>query len=286
MKHIKKKQRKSIFNKGLLVVIASFSSLVMLAHGDLSKRIAAKTHQIEKEPKNFTLYYERGLLYQEHKEYPEALQDYKKSKTLGNTNEVVNYRLAQVHFSIEKYDAALSDITAYLKRNSTDVKGKKVEAQILFKKKAYSKALNSYQYVFENTTDLRPEDVIEYTEITLAQNHDNYKDALTIIEKGLVKIGTKTTALQLKKLEYLVASKQENKAIEQYNYFIKEIERKEFWYYRKAKYLAEINRKEEAIINLKLATVTVDQLGTKFQNRSSVITLKEQIKQLDNSINN
>ena len=106
------------------------------------------------------------------------------------------------------------------------------------------------------------------------------------IEYGLDQLGPHTISLLLKKLDYLKDSGQTEMALEQYNYFILEYNRKEFWYYKKAKYLAEIHKPHEAFISLKLATVAIEQLEPKFKNMSPVIELKEQIKNLENSINN
>ena len=170
--------------------------------------------------------------------------------------------------------------------DSKDVKAKKLQAQILFQLKSYKKSLKAYRYVIHNMTDIRPEDILEYSNIILTENNKNYKGALEAIQLGLDKLGPHTLSLQLRKLDYLKDSHQTEKALEQYNYFILEYKRKEFWYYRKAMYLTEIDKPHEAFISLKLASATIGQLDTRFKNMSPVVELKEQIKSLENIINN
>jgi len=273
--------------KGILFAILFLCPAVQaFAHGDLSMRIAEKTIEISENPGNFELYFERGLLYQQHMEYGNALEDFFTSKSLGNSGKALKYAFAEVHYLIEDYGEALKSIVSYLELDSINVKAKKLEAQILFHLKSYKKSLEAYRYVIHNMIDIRPEDILEYSNFILAENNTNFSGALEAIQYGLDQLGPHTISLQLKKLDYLIASDQTGKALEQYNYFILQYSRKEFWYYKKAKYLAEINRPREAFISLKLASVAIGQLDPKFKNMDSVIILKEQIKSLENSINN
>ncbi|MCK0147129.1 hypothetical protein MWU78_15840 [Arenibacter sp. F26102] len=273
--------------KRILCILLFLSlSMPIFAHGDLTIRIAEKTIEISEDPNNFELYYQRGLLYQQHMEYDYALEDYLKSQSLGNTNKALHYQIAEVHFLTEEYSEASKSIDSYLEVDSMDLSAKKLQAQIHFNLKSYKKSLEGYRYVIHNMKDIRPEDVLEYCNIMLTENNKNYKGALGAIQFGLDQLGPHTISLQLKKLDYLRDSGQTEKALEQYNYFILEYNRNEFWYYKKAKYLAEINRPHEAFISLKLASVAIEQLNAKFKNMSPVIELKEQIKSLESSINN
>ncbi len=271
----------NVIHRKLLIITFLLLSVHVSAHGDLTERILIKTIEIIENPTNFELYYERGFLYQQHAEYTEALEDYYKSKSLGNTDKVLHYRIAQVNYLSEDYYDALTSITTYLGVDGIDVKAKKLEAQILFKLEAHERSLEAYRYVMDNMIDIRPEDILEYADIILAENNKNYKGAIAAIESGLSKLGPNTLSLQLKKLDYLKDSDQIEKALKQYNYFILEYKRKEFWYYKKAEYLSKINKPKEANISLKLATSAIGQLGTRFKNMSSILELKERIKSLE-----
>ena len=60
----------------ICLFILLFTTVKILAHEDLTARINHKTHQISNDPQNAVLYYDRGFLYQQHKEYKKALKDY------------------------------------------------------------------------------------------------------------------------------------------------------------------------------------------------------------------
>ena len=276
----------SVTNRALLIITFLLISVQVFSHGDLTKRINQKTKEIAESPNDFKLYYERGLLYQQHVEFNKAMEEYIKSTSLGNTDKVLLYRIAEVNYLSEDYKNALSSITNFLEVDSIDVKAKKLEAQIFFKLKKYKESIAAYHYVMNTMVDIRPEDILEYTSIILAYNNKNFSEAIDVIDFGLAKVGANTLSLQLKKLEYLKDSGQVEKTIEQYNYFILEYQRKEFWYYKKAAYLVSINKREDANIALKLATVTIEQLDTKFKNMNSILELKQQIKSLESTNNN
>jgi tetratricopeptide (TPR) repeat protein len=272
--------------KTLLLFMALQISSALYAHGDLSARIEEATEKISKEPNNSHLYYDRGLLHQQHEDYSKSLEDYLKSESLGNTDKVIHYRKAQVHYLVEDYSKALKSIESYLKIDHIDVKAKKLQAQILFKLEKHIEALNAYLYVINTMVDIRPEDVLEYCDMILTENNQNYTGALNAIDFGLNKLGANTLSLQLKKLDYLQESNQVEKTLAQYNYFILEYNRKEFWYYKKAKYLTELNKLSEANISLQLAKITITQLDEKFKNMQSIKTLNKQIIALENSLIN
>jgi predicted Zn-dependent protease len=266
---------------GLLMLLSSS----IYAHGDLSMRIDEKTEEILKSPNVSELYYERGFLYQQHEDYNKAIEDYLKSESLGNNDKVLHYRKAQSYLFSEEKEKAYKSILSFLDIDNIDVKGKKLEAQILYKLQKFDEALVAYSYVVKTMTDIRPTDIIEYCDIILSVNNQNYNDALTAIEFGLEKLGKNTLSLHLKKLDYLKTSNQVEKALEQYNYFILEYNRKEFWYYKKAKYLIGQSRLQEANISLQLAKVSINQLETRFQQTPSIKKLNQQINTLENTIN-
>lgn len=270
----------------LLCIICILTSSFIYAHGSLTIRINAKTEEIRKHPKKAVLYLERGFLYEQHEEYNNAIADYIKSEKLGNTDKLIQYRKAQTYYYKSNFAKALASSSLYLKKDSIDVKINKLHAQILVQLGAYNKALKYYDYFIKNTLDIFPSDIIEYSEVYLAINKNNYPKAIEVIDIGLKKIGKNTFSLQLKKLEYLETSLQVNEAIEQYNYFILNTNRKEFWYYKKAKYLFENQRKPDAKIAIQQAETALFLLNKKNQNTSAIKNLKNKISKLKHNLLN
>jgi tetratricopeptide (TPR) repeat protein len=276
---------KMLFNKVFYFIVFMLIFTSVYAHGDLTIRIEEKTKEIAKSPKNATLFFERGFLYQQHLEYKKAIKDYLKSKKLHLNSDELKFRIAETYYFNGDFKKALKATQVYLNEvDATDVKIIKLQAQIFFNLKQFNKALTSYNYVLKNTIDLRPEDIIEYTNIIFAIDSENYNDALKAIEIGLNKLGENTLTLQLKKLEYLTALNQTEKIISQYNYFILNSQRKEFWYYKKAKYLAEINKIPASNIAIQQSKTAITILKSKTQNTLAIQNLIVQINELEKAI--
>ena len=269
----------------VLCFVCVFTTSIISAHGSLSKRIRVKTAEISEHPKNEKLYFERGFLYEQHEEFNKAIKDYLKSEKLGNSNILIEYRKAKTYYYQGKFSKALESSNLYLEKNSTDVKIHKLHAQILILSEAYYKAIPYYSYFIKNTIDINPRDVIEYSEVFLSINNNNYSKAIEVIELGLNKLGKDVFSLQLKKLEYLEASLQFDKVIEQYNYFILSSSRKEFWYYKKAKYLFENNKINDTKIAIQQVKTAILLLNDKIINTTSIKNLKKQINLLELNLN-
>jgi len=270
--------------KIISLVIVMLLQTYAFAHGSLSARIAERTNEIANSPNNAKLFYERGFLYQQHKEFTKAIKDYNQSQKLGFDDSIINFRKSQSYYYNDNFQLAEAEINLYIKSNPSDVKGLKLFAQIQNRLENYPEALSSYWNVLINTIDIRPEDIIECSEIALNVNPSNYDEPLKIIDFGLNKIGSNTITLLLKKLDYYKFSNQQTKSLELYNHFIESVNRKEFWYYKKATYLVEINKKNDAKIALQQALFAIDLLNLKVENAEAIINLKTNITQLQKTI--
>jgi len=270
-----------------IIVLTSFLliSSIVYAHGDLSIRIKEKTIEISKKPSDANLYYERGFLYQQHLEYQNAISDFHKSKSLGNHSKLLFFRMAETYYKNNNYEYALDKITDCLAIDADDVKSLKLKAQVLFKLKRYKETMLAYTYVIENTEDIRPEDIIEYSNIVLAIDSLDYNGALKAIEIGLEKLGANTVTFQLKKIEYLKKSNQVDEVVNQYNMLIKNNSRNEFWYYEKGKYLIEVKRYSQANIAIQQAKLAIESLTSKFKNTQAIKKLDTQLNELEKLLN-
>jgi hypothetical protein len=266
---------------GLLLLITS----ALYSHGDLPIRIKEKTQEISKDSTDPKLHFERGFLYQQHFEFNKAKCDYLRSKDLGNTDNLLNYRIAEVNFSLTDYSSALGFVNQYINIDSLDVKPHKLKAQILIKLNKQSEALEFYDFVIKNTLDIRPEDIVEYSTIFLLIDSTNYAGSINAIDIGLNKLGNHIISLRLAKIDYLKRSNQPEIVIEQYNDLITENTRKEFWYYRKANYLFDIDRLSESDIALQLAKISIEKLKPKIKNTSAIKNLIIQINTMEKNIN-
>jgi len=271
--------------RDIILGLLLFCSSALFAHGDLSIRIKEKTQEILIDSTNSRLFFERGFLYQQHFEFKKALSDYSRSEDLGNSDNLLNYRIAEVYSSMTDYSVALEYVNKYIKCDSLDVKAKKLKAQILMDLNRHPEALVNYDFVIKNTLDIRPEDIVEYSAIFLSIDSSNYAASINAIDWGLDKLGNHIIALRITKLDYLKKSHQSNRVIEEYNALIVENNRKEFWYYKKAVYLIDIDRLSESYIALQQAKASVEKLKPKIKNTSAIKDLVIQINEIEKSIN-
>lgn len=258
-------------------------SSLLFAHGNLSIRINQKTKEIAKDIHNSELYYERGVLYQQHVEFKKAIQDYKKAKTLGSDNKLLNFKLSEAYYESKKYKKALVTVLLCFGSEPQNVNVYKLKARILLKLGRYEETMMAYKYVVDNTIDIRPEAIIEYSAIILTIDSLNYKGALEALELGLEKVGKNTVTFQLKKIEYLKKSNQVDAVIEQYNQLLKNSVRKEFWYYEKAKYQNMVDRNTAANISLQQSKMAIQVLPLKFKNTIAIKKLQTKIIELEKS---
>jgi len=274
-----------MLNKKIIFAISFLLiSTMLFAHGDLSIRIAQKTEDIANDIHNSELYYERGVLYQLHLEYKKAIQDYKKAKTLGSDNKLLNFKLSETYYESKKYKKALNSIMLCFGIETQNVNVYKLKARILLKLGRYEETMEAYKYVVDNTIDIRPEAIIEYSTIILTIDSLNFKGALEAIELGLEKVGKNTVTFQLKKIEYLKKSNQVEAVLTQYNQLIKNSIRKEFWYYEKGKYQNNVNRNDGATISLQQAKMAIQLLPLKFKSTIAIKKLQTQINKLEKLI--
>jgi len=271
--------RKIVFTINFLLI-----SSILFAHGDLSIRINKKTEEIAKDVRNSELYYERGVLYQQHLQYKKAIKDYKLAKTLGNDDSHLNFKLSEAYYERKKYKKALRSIKTCFGSENQNVNVYKLKARILFKLRRYEETMEAYKYVVDNTIDIRPEAIIEYSAIILSIDNSNYKGALEAIEFGLEKVGKSTVVFQLKKIEYLKKMSKVDAVLVQYNQLIKKSMRKEFWYYEKAKYQNNVDRVSAANISLQQAKLAIEVLQLKFKNTIAIKNLQIQINELEKLI--
>ncbi|MBT8270291.1 MAG: hypothetical protein HKO96_02360 [Flavobacteriaceae bacterium] len=258
---------------------------VVFGHGELSLRIAEKTQQINKEPTNAQLFFERGFLYHQHEEFDLALRDYEQSESLGLKSEELYYRKAETNFTISYYENTIQALQSYFELNPYDVKGRKLYAKTLYKLNQINRAYIEYKFVIEHISDPRPDDYLMFSEITRAHNNDDLHEALKVINLGLETLGEDTVTLQLERLELLKAMNNTDLVIEQYNYFLNQTDRKEFWYFRKASFLKSTGRINDAKIASQQAKVAISVLREKFKNTDAIIKLEKDIVHLDKSLN-
>lgn len=265
----------------LLFILFSFTCF---AHGDLGRRIAAKTKAIAKSPNNSELYLQRGFLYQQHEEWDNALADYMQAKQLGQKSKVLPYRMAEVYLELSLFKSALTCTKQYLLHDSIDVKIHQLRGRLFFKLENYTAAIQSFQYVIQHAADLRPENFLLLANVYFTQDPSNEEMILETINQGIQQLGAKVFILQEQKLHYLQQFHQVDATIQQYDLIISNNKRKEGWYYKKANYLYLQKKYTASKIAVEAAQSAFNQLKTHKQKTKAMMQLLANIHLLNQKL--
>lgn len=244
-----------------ILFLVGLCSVQLFGHGDLERRIKAKTQAISKAPNKATLYLERGFLYYQHEEWDNALADYLQAQQLGLKDKILYYRMTETYLELYLFKSGLVASQRYLAQDSLDVKIHKLRGTLFHRLRKYDRAIQSFEYVIQYSVDITPENYVTLAEVCAAKEPLQKERVLDVLEQGLQRLGPHVFVLQAEKLNYLKKFKFVKKAVAQYDVIINNNTRKEGWYYQKANYLYEqkkfkeakfyANAAQEAFVNLK-----------------------------------
>jgi tetratricopeptide (TPR) repeat protein len=173
----------------LLCCLAPFGSLP--AHGDLHETIARISRQIENDPDDVFLYFERGLLYKKHGDLQLALADYERVLSLEGGFHAANLQLAQIYLQQRRPAAALRQANAYLETNPQNPFAYETRAaalQLLNQFEAAAADLHK-MIALKNEDAIRPADYFLLAKGILQAFPGDYRAAITALEEGLARLG-------------------------------------------------------------------------------------------------
>jgi tetratricopeptide (TPR) repeat protein len=263
-----------------ILLLISTCSWNAFGHGDLERRIHAKTKAIVQEPQNATLYLERGFLYYQHEEWDNALADYLQAQALGFQKKILYYRMAETYLELYLFRSGLICTQQYLAQDSLDVKIHKLRGELFYKSRAYDDAIYSFEYVIQYSIDLTPENYVTLAEVYATKGPSQKDAVLDVIERGLEKLGAKVFVLQEQKLLYFKKFNLVKQAIAQYDVILKNNTRKEGWHYQKADYLYQQNKFKEAKIHTEAAKKAFEALKPHQQKTKVMLQLLANIHTL------
>jgi tetratricopeptide (TPR) repeat protein len=276
------------------ILLVGFQFILLctaFCHGNLEERIVALTEEIAKDPTNSLLYFKRGQLYQQHEEPDRALADYLKAEVFGCTNKVLFFRQAEIYLKLRFFHSGIISTEKYLQEDPFDIKIHKLRGALFRGMEDHDNAISAFRFVIEKTrnlsvskTGIRPENFLQLSEAYLEKDSSLVDSALMVIEDGLSILGEKVFFLQLKKLDYLKIQGNEEKILHQFDYFIESSDRKEKWYFRKAKFLFDQKEYSMANESLKCAISSYQKLPLRIQKTKAIIKLNDEINILKHKI--
>lgn len=237
------------------------------AHEGLPEQIVAMTAKIKRDPKNASLYLQRGELYRLHEEWTRADADYQRALRLDPNLNIVNLARGNMLFEAGRYAHAKSSLDRFLRQQPDHGEGLIVRARVLARMGARVKAADDFTRAIALAPTQEPELFIERARV-LAGDRRHLEQALQGLDEGIERLGTLVT-LELAAIDVELRLKNYDAALARLDLITAQSDRKETWLVRRGEILEKAGRKEEARAAFNAAIVAIESLPAhRRQNRS------------------
>lgn len=244
----------------LLCLLMPLSAL--MAHGDLHEAITRVSKLIEKDPQDVFLYFERGMLYQEHEELEAALADYQRVLSMEPDFNSCLLQMAQINLLRNRPSHALRQIDEYLQREPANPFAYKTRASIRRRLGEHHLVVADLRTMIalKKENAIRPEDYFQLSEAILRADLKNYPGAITALEEGIDRLGP-VISLQSRLVDLEVLGGRYDDALARIDRIIAALPVKKNWLQKKAEILTLAGRPEEATQVLEHVRIETEKSG-------------------------
>ncbi len=231
--------------RSIAVTLASLCApALLLAHGDLSDRIAALTTGIQRTPGAAKLYLDRAELHRQHSEIDAALADYSTAERLDPALTVIDLARGRMLADAGDWRGALPPLERYLVRYPTSVDAARLRAHALRELDRPAEAAEGFAFVTRAADPPTPDDYLGHADAMAAAGR---KDAAIVaIDAGLVRLGP-VVALQLRALALELSLGRCAEMLARLDPILSRTPRREAWLEWRARALHCAGRPAEAI---------------------------------------
>src|SRR5215213_4981816 len=251
-----------------LVVWPSF----VYAHEALHEQIAAITAKIKRDPKNASLYLQRGELHRLHRDWGLAAADYDRAERLRPDLKIIELARGKMFFESGKPQRAKAILDRFLSEQPGHYEGLITRARVQAKLGARSDAAKDFSQAIAASAVAEPELYLERANV-LAADEQRISEALRGLEEGIVKLGPIVT-LQLAAIELELRGKNYDGALTRLDQIAAQSERKEAWLVRRGEILKLAGRDEEARAAFNAALTAIQSLPPAHRQSRSVTSLE------------
>ena len=267
MKHFRKT---TILRVALcLTLLASFAH----AHEGLHEQIAAITAKIKRDPKNASLYLQRGELHRLHRDWSRAAADYDRAARLRPDLNVVDLARGKMFFDSGRLRRAKFSLDRFLTQQPDHYEGLITRAHVLAKIGAHDEAISDFtRALAQSSANPEPELYLERARVT-AEDANRIDEALSGLDEGIKKLGPLVT-LQLAAIELELRRHNYDAALVRLDSVTSQSERKEAWLVRRGEILKLAGREEEARAAFSAALIAIDSLPPEHRQNKAVTMLQ------------
>jgi tetratricopeptide (TPR) repeat protein len=254
---------------GVVILLALASSFAQ-AHEGLHEQIVAVTAKIRRDPKNASLYLQRGELHRLHHDWTRAAADYDRAARLQPSLTIVDLARGKMLFESHRLQQAKFVLDRFLRRQPGHVEGFITRARVLAKMGARVQAAQDFRQALTSTSE--PELYLERAQV-LAEDERHIEEALRGLDEGIHRLGPLVT-LQLLAIDLESRRKNYGAALIRLDLIAAQSERKEMWLVRRAEILRNAGRIEEARATFKAALLAIESLPPDRRQNRAVTALE------------
>ncbi len=249
--------KKLIWLSGIAICLALASSFAR-AHEGLPEQIAAITAKIKRDPKNASLYLQRGELYRLHRSWTRAAADYDRAIRLRPDLKIVDLARGKLFFESGKFERARPALDRFLSQQPDHYEGLITRARVLAKLGARFEAAKDFTQALAKASVPEPELYLERAQV-IAGDAKSIDEALSGLDEGITRLGPLVT-LQLSAIELELRRHNYDAALARLDLVTSQSERKETWLVRRGEILKLAGRQEAAYAAFNAALTAIESL--------------------------
>ena len=258
--------KKATWLLGVGILLSSFAH----AHEGLHEQIAAITAKIKRDPKNASLYLQRGELHRIHRDWGRAAADYDRAARLKPDLTIVDVARGKMLFESGRFPRAKFVLDRFLSQQPNHFEALTTRARVLAKLGSTADAIKDFTRAIAQSPE--PELYLERAETTL-RDEKHIDEALSGLDEGIKRLGPIVT-LQLPAIELELRRQNYEGALSRLDLIAAQSERKETWLVRRGEILKLAGRDEEARAAFNAALVAIESLPPARRQSKAVTALQ------------
>ena len=255
----------------LLLCLALLSSFAR-AHEGLHEQIVAITAKIKRDPKNASLYLQRGELYRFHRNWDRAAADYDRAARLQPDLKLVDLVRGKMFFEAGRFRRARFSLDRFLSQQPGHYEGLITRARVLAKLGARIESATDFTQALSQSSVPEPELYLERAQV-IAADRTRVDEALSGLDEGIKKLGPLVT-LQLSAIDLELRRHNYDSALARVDVIASQSERKETWLVRRGEILKLAGRQEEARAAFDAALAAIESLPQERRQSRAVTALR------------
>ena len=195
-----------------LGLCALLVSPALQAHPGVNAALSYFNEQIRAQPQDQLLHLQRGSVYSNDGQYPEALADFERAAGLGDRL-LASFDLGVLYYRQADFTMARRYFDEYLQRFPNNASCLEYRARLLRDAGEYDAAVADFRRLFEVQRHPNPVHFLAVAEMLSGRGEDGIDQALAILDEGTAKLGI-TPQLQYRAIRLELSRDQPHAALE------------------------------------------------------------------------